>query len=157
MKGRVVFFNNTYGFIRGEDEKDYYVNFNSIDEKDSENGYKILYTGQSVWFNPAGENTAENVKVYKPGKDEDVTCCISAYKMNDGEYIHSYNVYSEIFKKLKNGIRFVVYKDGYLIGIDTILPREDLTSILSRLDKSDFRRNKGKTVKINNQLSVKIV
>lgn len=157
MKGRVVFFNNTYGFIRGEDEKDYYVHFNDIDERDSENGYKVLYTGQLVDFTPTGENTAEHVTVYKPSAGEDITCCISAYKMNDGEYIHSYNVYSEIFKKLKDGIRFVVHKDGYLIGIDTILPREDLTSILARLDKSDFRRNKGKTIQIHNQLSVKIV
>lgn len=157
MKGKVVFFNNTYGFIRGEDEKDYYVNFTNIDEKDSENGYRVLYTGQSVLFNPTGDNTAGNVRVYKPREGEIITCCISAYRMNDGEYIHSYNVYCEIFKKLKDGIRFVVYKDGYLIGIDTILPRKDLSSILSRLDKFDFRKNKGKTIKINNQLSVKIV
>lgn len=157
MKGRVVFFNNTYGFIRGEDDKDYYVNFQNIDDKESENGYKVLYTGQSVWFNPVGNNTAKNVKTYRPKEGEVVECCVTAYKMNDGEYMHSYNVYSEIFKKLKNGIRFVVYKDGYLIGVDTILPREDLSAMLSKLDKNDFRKSKGKTIKINDQLSVKIV
>lgn len=157
MKGKVLFFNNTYGFIRGEDEKDYYVNYRNLNERDSQDGYKALYTGQSVSFDTFGKNEAMNVKIEDNISEGVLVCNITAYQMNEGEYLHSYNVYLEIFKKLNQGIRFVVYKDGFLVGLDTIITREEISLVLSKLSKNDFKNRKGEIINIHNHLSVKIV
>ena len=157
MEGKVLFFNNTYGFIRGNDNKDYYVNYRNIDKHSSNDGYRSLYTGQSVSFHICGDNEARNVKTINNTEKGVLICNMTAYQMKDGEYIHSYNVYSDIFKKINSGVRFVVHKDDYLIGLDTILPREDLSLILNRVSKNDFKNRKGEVIQIHRNLSVKII
>lgn len=157
MDGKVLFFNNTYGFIRGNNNKDYYVNYRSIDKNSSSEGYRSLYTGQSVSFDIYGDNEARNVKIINNTSKGVLLCNMTAYQMKDGEYIHSYNVYSDIFKKINSGVRFTVYKDDYLIGLDTILPREELSLVLEKISKNDFKNRKGEVIKIHKNLSVKII
>jgi len=64
MKGTVKWFNSDkgYGFITGEDGKDYFAHFSQIQAE----GYKSLEQGQAVTFEvvegPKGPNAANIVK-----------------------------------------------------------------------------------------------
>jgi len=64
MKGTVKWFNSDkgYGFITGEDGKDYFAHFSQIQAE----GYKSLEQGQSVTFEvvegPKGPNASNIVK-----------------------------------------------------------------------------------------------
>ena len=64
MKGTVKWFNadKGYGFITGEDGKDYFAHYSQIQVE----GYKALEQGQSVTFDvvegPKGPNAANIVK-----------------------------------------------------------------------------------------------
>jgi len=64
MKGTVKWFNSDkgYGFITGEDEKDYFAHYSQIQGE----GYKSLEQGQSVTFDvvegPKGPNASNIVK-----------------------------------------------------------------------------------------------
>ena len=64
MKGTVKWINadKGYGFITGEDEKDYFAHYSQIQVE----GYKALEQGQSVTFDvvegPKGPNAANIVK-----------------------------------------------------------------------------------------------
>jgi len=64
MKGTVKWFNSDkgYGFITGEDGKDYFAHYSQIQSE----GYKTLDQGQAVTFDvvegPKGPNAANIVK-----------------------------------------------------------------------------------------------
>jgi len=63
MRGKVKFFNEEkgFGFIGGEDGKDYFVHFSAI----ISDGYKTLRSDQEVTFSPSKTPkglSAENVK-----------------------------------------------------------------------------------------------
>lgn len=65
MKGTVVWFNEKkgYGFVRGEDEIEYFVHFTGI----KSDGYKTLDEGQAVTFDidPNGARGSLAVNVVK--------------------------------------------------------------------------------------------
>lgn len=66
MKGTVKFFNKRkgWGFISGEDNKDYFVHHSNING----DGFKVLNDGEEVTFEPNKEEKgdyASNVTVVK--------------------------------------------------------------------------------------------
>jgi len=71
MQGRVKWFNNQkgYGFIQGENSKQYFVHYKSIET----DGFKTLSENDDVEFEP-GENNkgllAQNVRILNQNEKE---------------------------------------------------------------------------------------
>ena len=70
MKGKVKFFNRTkrFGFITGEDEKEYFVHLSQVDNQ------RFLFENDEVEFTAAENDrglAAENIKILKKASEEE--------------------------------------------------------------------------------------
>ena len=85
MKGKVKFFNRTkrFGFITGEDEKEYFVHLSQVENQ------RFLFENDEVEFSASTNDrglAAENVKIIKKASEEGESSSKKSYsKKNDDE------------------------------------------------------------------------
>lgn len=150
MRGTVLFFKNTYGFIRADGyENDIFFHYKAIDNSCDR---KELSAGDYVEFEVEEDNKdrASNVKIVDEIVKGKKLIKVHVYKIVDGEF-ELRDFYEKVVSKMPIGLKYIT-----IIGESMIATSEKVSlDIIIKITKAHYK--KGIYVDVSDEYTVKFI
>lgn len=138
MRGRVLFFNKTYGFLRSDElREDIYFKYKDIVSDDD---FKQVYGGDCVEFElnkELGKIHAINVRVIEEMEDGKQILKVAIFPTNKNSFFVE-DFYKEIFSKIPEGLKFAKILDDKIIVTSKKVSDDIIDNIRLKKTIDDF-------------------
>ena len=150
MRGTVLFFNDTYGFIRVEGhEQDIFFNYKAIKSNDER---KEVQAGDyvEIEMDEKTPNRAKSVKIIEEIVKGKKLIKVHIYKINDGEF-ELRDFYEKVISKIPLGLRHVTLMGEFMIATSEKLELDIIVEI------TKLHHKKGLYVDVLDNYTIKFI
>lgn len=150
MRGTVLFFKDTYGFIRSEHhDNDIFFHYKAIE---SDSGRKEIQSGDYVEFEMDGEtpNRAKSVRVIDEIIKGKKVIKVHIYKVVDGEF-ELRDFYEKVISKIPIGLKYVTMMGESMVATSERLELNTIVEI------TKLHHKKGLLVDVLDNYTIKFV